>query len=127
MRLIEGGHDRVAVEAKAGRRTIPPDAFGVPERVRRATPTRCFIRSWSTPRSAHRSLADANPLSGGRRFNQIIVTAVVRRLPEIDFKTATAAGLASLNDPEGPALAARDLPSLMDGERGRRAYSVSQS
>jgi hypothetical protein len=41
-------------------------------------------------------------------FNQIIVTAVVRRLPEIDFKTATAAGLASLNDPEVLALAARD-------------------
>lgn len=33
-------------------------------------------------------------------FNQIIVTAVVRRYPEIDFKTAAAAGLAGLRDAE---------------------------
>ena len=31
-------------------------------------------------------------------FNQIIVAAVVRRMPNIDFRTATAAGLASLNN-----------------------------
>jgi hypothetical protein len=31
-------------------------------------------------------------------FNQIIVAAVVRRIPDIDFRTATAAGLAGLDD-----------------------------
>jgi hypothetical protein len=41
-------------------------------------------------------------------FNQIIVSAVLRRHQEIDFRTATAAGLAGLNDPEVLALAARD-------------------
>ncbi len=41
-------------------------------------------------------------------FNQIIVSAVVRNQQEIDFRTATAAGLAGLQDPEVLALAARD-------------------
>ena len=41
-------------------------------------------------------------------FNQIIVSAIVRRHREIDFRTAAAAGLAGLNDPEVLALAARD-------------------
>ncbi len=41
-------------------------------------------------------------------LNQIIVSAVVRRFPEIDFKTATAAGLPSLEDPDVLALAAHD-------------------
>lgn len=41
-------------------------------------------------------------------FNQIIVSAIARRHQEIDFRTATAAGLARLNDPEVLALAARD-------------------
>lgn len=41
-------------------------------------------------------------------FNQIIVSAVVRRYPEIDFRTATAAGLAGLKDTEVLALAGRD-------------------
>ena len=41
-------------------------------------------------------------------FNQIIVLAVVRRFPEVDFRTATAAGLAGLTDAEVLALAARD-------------------
>jgi Domain of unknown function (DUF5615) len=41
-------------------------------------------------------------------FNQIIVSAVVRRYPEIDFRTATAAGLAGLEDTEVLALAERD-------------------
>ena len=31
-------------------------------------------------------------------FNQIIVSAVLRRYPEIDFRTATAAGLAGRKD-----------------------------
>lgn len=41
-------------------------------------------------------------------FNQIIVSAVLRHHQEIDFRTATAAGLAGLNDLEVLALAARD-------------------
>jgi len=41
-------------------------------------------------------------------LNQIIVSAVVRRFPEIDFRTATGAGLAGLNDAEVLALAAHD-------------------
>ena len=41
-------------------------------------------------------------------LNQIIVSAVLRRVPEVDFRTATAAGLASLKDAEVLSLAARD-------------------
>jgi len=39
-------------------------------------------------------------------FNQVIVSAIVRRHQGIDFRAATAAGLAGLNDPEVLALAA---------------------
>jgi hypothetical protein len=39
-------------------------------------------------------------------LNQIIVHAVVRRQPTTDFRTAAAAGLTGLNDPEVLALAA---------------------
>lgn len=41
-------------------------------------------------------------------LNQIIVSAVVRRAPDIDFRTAMAARLAGLKDREVLALAARD-------------------
>jgi hypothetical protein len=41
-------------------------------------------------------------------FNHIIVSGVLRRFPEIDFRTATQAGLAGLKDPEVLALSARD-------------------
>jgi len=41
-------------------------------------------------------------------LNQIIVSAVLRRVPTIEFKTATAAGLAGLADPEVLARATRD-------------------
>jgi hypothetical protein len=41
-------------------------------------------------------------------FNQIIVAAVVRRTPEIDFRTATAAGLAGVDDAAVLAIAAQD-------------------
>ncbi len=41
-------------------------------------------------------------------FNQIIVAAVLRRLPEADFRSATDAGLAGLDDRAVLALAARD-------------------
>jgi hypothetical protein len=41
-------------------------------------------------------------------LNQIIVSAVLRRVPEVDFRTATAAGLAGLKDAEVLSLAAGD-------------------
>ena len=41
-------------------------------------------------------------------LNQVIVSAVVRRVPAIDFRTAMSAGLAGLNDQEVLAVAARD-------------------
>ncbi len=41
-------------------------------------------------------------------LNQIIVLAVVRRVMEIDFRTASAAELAGLSDPKVLALAAHD-------------------
>lgn len=41
-------------------------------------------------------------------FNQIIVAAVLRRLPEAQFRSATDAGLAGLDDREVLALAARE-------------------
>ena len=41
-------------------------------------------------------------------LNQIIVSVVLRRVPAIDFRTATTAGLAGLKDHEVLALAARD-------------------
>lgn len=41
-------------------------------------------------------------------LNQIMVSAVLRRIPAVDFKTATAAGLAGLADQEVLARAGRD-------------------
>lgn len=41
-------------------------------------------------------------------LNQIIVSAVLRRVPAIDFKTATASGLGGLADQDVLARAARD-------------------
>ena len=41
-------------------------------------------------------------------LNQIIVSAALRHVPAIDFRTATAAALAGLKDSEVPARAARD-------------------
>ena len=41
-------------------------------------------------------------------LNQIIVSVVLRRVPAIDFRTATAAGLAGLKDQEVLVLAAKD-------------------
>lgn len=46
-------------------------------------------------------------------LNQVIVSAVVRRVPGIDFKTATSAGLAGLKDDEVLAVAARDARILV--------------
>jgi hypothetical protein len=40
-------------------------------------------------------------------LNQVIVAAVVRRVPAIDFRTATSAGLAGLKDLEVLGVAAR--------------------
>ncbi len=50
-------------------------------------------------------------------LNQIIVSAVVRRVMEIDFRTASAAELAGLSDPEVLALAARDGRILVSHEQ----------
>jgi hypothetical protein len=41
-------------------------------------------------------------------LNQVIVFAVARRVPAIDFRTATSAGLAGLKDQDVLAVAARD-------------------
>jgi hypothetical protein len=41
-------------------------------------------------------------------LNQVIVSAVVRRAPAIDFRTAASAGLAGLNDTQVLVLAAID-------------------
>jgi hypothetical protein len=41
-------------------------------------------------------------------LNQVIVSAVVRRVPAIDFRTATSAGLTGLNDQQVLAVAASD-------------------
>jgi len=41
-------------------------------------------------------------------LNQVIVSAVVRRVVTIDFRTATSAGLAGLNDQDVLLVAARD-------------------
>lgn len=41
-------------------------------------------------------------------FNQIIVAAIVRRFPAIDFRTALVAGLAGVRDAEVLAIAAHD-------------------
>ena len=41
-------------------------------------------------------------------LNQVIVSAAVRRVPAIDFRTTTSAGLAGLKDQDVLAVAARD-------------------
>jgi len=50
-------------------------------------------------------------------LNQTIVAAVLRRLPDADFRTATAAGLAGLHDLDVLALAARDGRVLVTSDR----------
>ena len=50
-------------------------------------------------------------------FNQIIVAAVLRRLPEVDFRTAMDAGLAGLHDREVLALVAREGRVLVTHDR----------
>ena len=54
--------------------------------------------------------ADAN-------FNEDIVAGVLRRLPEIDFQTASEAGLARLSDPEVLAKAAAENRILLTHDR----------
>ena len=53
-------------------------------------------------------------------FNQIIVSASPVVIPEIDFQTATAAGLARLEDPDVLALAARDSCVLVTHDHSTR-------
>ena len=50
-------------------------------------------------------------------FNEDIVSGVLRRLPEIDFQTASEAGLASLSDPEVLAKAAVEGRILITHDR----------
>lgn len=50
-------------------------------------------------------------------FNQIIVSGVLRRFPEVDFRTATQAGLAGLKDPDVLALSARDARILVTHDK----------
>ena len=50
-------------------------------------------------------------------FNQVIVSAIVRRSPTLDFKTATAAGLSGLTDAEVLALAAEDRRLLVSHDQ----------
>ena len=51
-------------------------------------------------------------------LNQVIVSAVVRRVPAIDFRTATAAGLAGLKDQEVLAVAAFHKPDTSAPDDG---------
>lgn len=46
-------------------------------------------------------------------LNQIIVSAVLRRVPAIDFRTAATAGLSGLKDPEVLTVAASDSRILV--------------
>jgi hypothetical protein len=46
-------------------------------------------------------------------LNQVIVSAIVRRVPAIDFRTAASAGLACLSDLQVLALAAADRRVLV--------------
>lgn len=65
-------------------------------------------------------------------FNQIIVAAVVRRSPQIDFRTAAAAGLAGVPDAEVLTIAAREGRVLVTHDRSTmpvhfQAFIRSQS
>jgi hypothetical protein len=50
-------------------------------------------------------------------FNQIIVSGLVRRFSGVDFRTATQAGRAGLQDPEVLALAARESRILVTHDK----------
>jgi predicted nuclease of predicted toxin-antitoxin system len=50
-------------------------------------------------------------------LNQILVKATLRREPSIDFQTAHAAGLVSLNDEEVLAIAAKEKRLLVTHDR----------
>lgn len=50
-------------------------------------------------------------------LNQVIVQAMIRQVPNIDFQTATRAGLAGLDDPEVLALAASEGRVLVSHDR----------
>lgn len=50
-------------------------------------------------------------------LNQVSVAAVLRHLPEADFRSAAAAGLAGLHDLEVLALAAKDARVLVTHDK----------
>lgn len=59
-------------------------------------------------------------------LNQIILSAVVRRVPAIDFRTAVAAGLAGLKDPDVLDLTARDGRVLVTHDQTTMPAHFSQ-
>ncbi len=59
-------------------------------------------------------------------LNQIIVAAVLRRVPAIDFRSAAAAGLAGLKDPEVLSLAARDARILVTHDQATMARHFNE-
>jgi hypothetical protein len=50
-------------------------------------------------------------------LNQIIVSAIARRVPAVDFRTAIAAGLSGFKDPDVLTLAAHDGRILVTHDR----------
>jgi hypothetical protein len=59
-------------------------------------------------------------------LNQIVLLAVVRRQPSVDFKTAAAARLFGLPDDEVLALAARDGNVLVTHDQSTMPHHFSQ-
>ena len=59
-------------------------------------------------------------------LNQVIVSAAVRRVPAIDFRTATSAGLAGLKDHDVLAVAARDDRVLVTHDQATMARHFAE-
>lgn len=59
-------------------------------------------------------------------LRQAIVTGVIRREPNLDFRSANAAGLEGIKDPEVLALAARDGRVLVTHDRKTLPFEFSQ-
>jgi predicted nuclease of predicted toxin-antitoxin system len=57
-------------------------------------------------------------------LNQAIVSAVARRVPAIDFRTATSAGLTGLKDQDVLAVAARDGRVLVTHDQATIAATL---
>jgi hypothetical protein len=59
-------------------------------------------------------------------LNQVIVFAVLRRLPAVDFRTATSAGLAGLKDQDVLAVAAHDGRVLVTHDQATMARHFAE-